>query len=239
MNPMSEQELREFRQQSNWFMRTQIEQNQKEFRLDEFPRFDWDPWRGELVFSSDGVPKVVARIQVVGTLSGGKISTWFWAWANSALLAPVRQSALRVRQFGEERGILTLLQPRWAAKEADAWQMTAIADRLIEGKGAFKIPGEDGFVFVVFTDLRAVSDRKRIFGTKSCSHVLDEDRPILVVSREPDGEVLAVCGGEDDSAATARDFPLDQLLRLDPALVELAGLPEGWGALRESPDRDW
>ncbi len=238
MTPMSEQEFRELRQASNWSMRTRIDQNEKEFQLGAYPRFDWDPWRGELVFSNGGVPKVVARIQLAGTLST-KAGTWHWAWSNPALLEPVRRSVLRVREFGEERGLLTLLQPKWAAKEADAWQMTAITHRLIDGKGAFRCPGQDSFIFMVFTDIRAVSDRKRIFGARTCSHVLDEGRPILLVSREPDGEVLAVCGGEDDSPATARDLPLDKLLALDPTLAPLADLPDGWAALRESPDQDW
>jgi hypothetical protein len=235
---MSEQDFQAFRQQSNWFMRTKMEENQKEFGLDSFSRFDWDQWRGELVFSSGGIPKVVARIQVVGSLST-RASTWFWAWANSALLAPIRQSVLRVREFGEERGLLTLLQPRWAAKETDAWQMTALTARLTDAKGAFKCTASDGFTFMVFTDIRAVSDRKRIFGAQTCSHVLEEDRPILLVSRELDGEVLAVCGAEDDSPATSRPLSLDQLLALDPTLTSLAGMADGWVALRDSLEHDW
>jgi hypothetical protein len=235
---MSEPEFQALRQQSNWFMRSQMEQNQKDFGLDAYSRFDWDQWRGELVFSKDGVPKVVARIQVAGTLST-KAKTWFWAWGNSAFLPPIRQSVLRVREFGEERGLLALLQPRWAAKEADAWHMTALTARLIEAKGAFKCPTPDGFTFLVFTDIRAVSDRTRIFGARTCRHVLDDDRPILLVSREKDGEVLAVCGQEDDTAETTRDLSLEKLLALDPALSGLADMPDGWVALRESLGQDW
>jgi hypothetical protein len=238
MNPISEQELREYRQQANWTMRRQMEENRKEFGLDAFPRFDWSPWRGELVFSSGGVPKVAARIQVAGSLSK-KAGTWCWGWADAGLPAAVRQAALRVRRFGEERTVLTLMQARWAAKESDAWDMTALANRMIDGKGAFKCPGADGATFLVFTELRALSDRRRVFGARTCSHVLEEGRPILLVSREPDGEVLAVCGGEDDSPETARDLPLEKLLGLDPSLSDLADLPDGWAALRESPDQDW
>jgi uncharacterized protein DUF6882 len=238
MNPMSDKEIEDFLRQANWFMRGLIDQNQKEFKLDGFARFDWDQWRGELVFSSGGVPKVVARIQVVGSLSM-KANTWFWAWANSEILDPVRQSARRTREFGIERGMLRLMQPRWAAKDKDAWDMTAVTTKLTDAKGAFRCPGQDGFTYMVFTDLRAVSDRKRVFGARACSHVLEEDRPILLVSKELDGEVLAVCGGEDDSAATTRDLPLDRLLALDPTLTELASMSDGWAALRESPDDPW
>jgi hypothetical protein len=238
MSAMSDKEVEDFIRQANWFMRGQVDQNQKEFKLDAFPRFDWNQWRGELVFSSGNVPKVVARIQVVGSLST-KANSWFWAWANSGIFEAVRKSARRTREFGIERGILRLMQPRWAAKDKDAWEMTAVTTRITDAKGAFRCPAPDGFTYMVFTDIRVVSDRQRLFGAKTCSHVLEEDRSILLVSRELDGEVLAVCGGEDDTPETTRDIPLDKLLDLDPTLIALADMPDGWAAMREASDQDW
>jgi hypothetical protein len=239
MNPWSDKEVEDFLRQANWFMRSQMDQNQKDFKLDSYTRFDWNQWRGELVFSSGGVPKVVARIQVVGTLAV-KASSWFWAWANAGIFDAVRQSAARTREFGIERGILRLIQPRWAAKEKDAWEMTAATVKVTDAKGAFRCPGQDGTVtYMAFTDIRAVSDRQRVFGARTCSHVRDDDRSILLVSRELDGEVLAVCGGEDDSPSTMRDITLDELIGFDPSLIPLADMPDGWVALRESGDGDW
>jgi hypothetical protein len=238
MTPMSEQEFQDYLRQANWFMRGQMDENRKAFRLDSYLRFDWDQWRGELVFSSGGTPKVVAKIQIVGSLSA-KSNAWVWAWAVPGYLASVRQAVLRTKEFGTERGIIRLMQPMWAAKESDAWEMTAVTSKLAEAKGAYRCPSQDGFTYMIFTDIRTVSDRKRVFGAQTCSHVLEEDQPVLLVSRELDGEVLAVCGGENDSAATARVLPLNQLLDLDPTLALLADMPDGWVALRESPDHDW
>ena len=239
MNPMSEAEILEFRQSSNWTMRERMERVQKEFGLDGYKQFAWDPWRGEMVFSNGGAPGLVARIQVVGALAGKKNPVWTWSWAKPELLAPVRQAVLDVRKFGEERGILALIQAKWPAQEADAWQMTAITLRLIDGVGAFKAPGADSSVFFVFTELRRVSDRKRVFGAQACSHVLEDGRPILLLSREADGEVLALCGGEDDAPSTFRPLPLDKLLGLDPSLLDLADMPDGWAAVRDSDGQAW
>jgi hypothetical protein len=235
---MSEEEFKGFLQQANWFMRGLMDENRKAFQLDGYQRFDWNPWRGELVFSREGIPRVVARIQLVGSHSA-KWGTWMWAWANPAYLAPVRQAVLRAKEFGTERVVLRLIQPKWKATESDAWGMTAVTAKLTEAKGAYRCPGQEGFTYMIFTDIRAVSDRKRVFGARTCSHVLEEGQPILLVSREKDGEVLAVCGGEKDSAATTRDLPLDRLLALDPTLEPLADMPDGWVALRESPDHGW
>jgi hypothetical protein len=238
MAAMSDKEVEDFLRQATWFMRAQMEQNQKDFELASYTRFDWHQWRGELVFSSGSVPKIVAKIQVVGNLSA-KAKTWFWSWANSGILDPVRQSARRAREFGIEHGVLRLMQPRWAAQDKDAWEMTAATAKLTDAKGAFRCPGADGYTYMVFTDIRAVTDRKRVFGAKTCSHVLDEDRSILLVSREMDGEVLAVCGGDDDTPETMRDLPLDKLIEFDMALTELADMPDGWVAMRESSGDAW
>ncbi|MBV8879083.1 MAG: hypothetical protein JO332_03870 [Planctomycetaceae bacterium] len=238
MNPMSEQEFQDHCRQCYWQMRAQNDELQKQFKLDTFPRFDWDQWRGEMVFSVAGTPKVVARIQVAGTFSP-KAGSWFWSWANTSLLESVRRAVLKTRQFGEERGITRLLQPKWAAKESDAWEMTAVTAKLNDAKGTFRSPGPDGFTYMVFTDIREVTDRKRIFGATVCAHVAEEDKPILLVSREPNGETLALCGGENDTPDAMHDVPLGQLLDLDPTLSLLGDLPDGWAAVRESAYDDW
>ncbi len=237
MNPMSEQEFQDTLRQANWRMREQIEQNKKAFQLDSYHRFDWDQWRGELIFSSGGTPKVVAKFQIVGTLSAKGL--WHWAWANPGFIDSVRQSVLKMKQFGEEQGITRLFTPKWGARESDAWEMTAMTCRLADAKGAYKIPGEERSTFMIFTDIRAVTDRKRILGASGCTHVLSEERPILLISREQNGDVLALCGGDDDSPEAMMDVTLAQLLDLDSTLSLLADMPDGWAALRESPDHDW
>jgi hypothetical protein len=235
---MSEQEFQDWCRQCYWQMRSQNDQIQKDFQLDKFPRYDWNQWRGEIVFSEAGTPKVVARIQVVGTFSP-KAGSWFWAWANQGLLESVRRDVLKTRKFGEERGVTRLLQPKWAAKESDAWEMSAITAKLNDSKGTFKAASPDGFTLMTFLDVRAVSDRRRIFGATACAHIAEEDKPILVLSRELNGEVLALCGGENDSPDAMHDVPLHQLLDKDPTLSLLADLPDGWAAVRDTEYDDW
>lgn len=238
MSAMTEQEVQDYIRQANWFMRGQIEENRKNFQLDSLPRFEWDQWRRELVFSVGGDPKVVGQIQIAGNHSP-KAGSWTWAWANNGLLEPIRRASLKAREFGNEKGIIRLIQPKWAAKESDAWEMTAVVSKLIDAKGAFRCPSPDGFTYMVFTDLRTVTNRKRIFGVQACSHILEQDQPILLVSREADGETLAMCGGENDGPATTKSVAMQKLLDLDPTLSLLADLPDGWVALRESADDDW
>ena len=60
---------------------------QREFRLGSWPRWDWDQDTGELVFSRDGVPHVVADFQFVGSISTVS-DTWRWVAARPEPAAP-------------------------------------------------------------------------------------------------------------------------------------------------------
>jgi uncharacterized protein DUF6882 len=80
---------------------------EEEFRISTWPRWDYDFERGTLIFSQDGVPRVLATIQVIGTTSiSGE--TWMWGWANESLPPNVRKAAAKVRAFGEVENIVEL-----------------------------------------------------------------------------------------------------------------------------------
>src|SRR5580658_846273 len=72
----------------------------EEFRIGSWARWDYDLDRGIFVFSENGMPKVRASIEVVGStsVSGG---TWMWSWANRSLPPDVTEAMTKVREFGE------------------------------------------------------------------------------------------------------------------------------------------
>jgi hypothetical protein len=68
--------------------------------------------------------------------------------------------------------------------------------------------------------------------------VLEEGRPILAVSHDPDGEWEFLCATTDDPK-DARQVSLAFILDLDSSLAEVGDLPVGWRALRDSADAPW
>jgi hypothetical protein len=68
--------------------------------------------------------------------------------------------------------------------------------------------------------------------------VLEDDFPILVVSHDPDGAWEFLCG-TTDKPKDAREIFLGEALELDPGLREVADLPVGWRALRDSREAPW
>ncbi len=130
---------------------------ERDFELGSFERFDWNQETGEIVFSDQGVPKVVATIQFVGSIST-RSGTWLWSWDNPTVLEGIKDQMHRVRDFGTEHGLPMLTTAKWEADEIDGWEMTAITAKILEARGAYRSPHEDGFTFMVFTDIRWASE---------------------------------------------------------------------------------
>lgn len=145
------EEYEAFVADSEAYLKSVQEQTKVEFNLGAYERYDWDQEKGTLVFSDQDVPKVVAKIQFVGSIST-ETNTWLWAWANNSVLPGLCEEIWRVKAFGEENGYWQLHTPKWEADEVDGWTMTAIAARLIRANGAYRSK-DNGFTFMIFTQI--------------------------------------------------------------------------------------
>jgi len=118
---------------------------QSEFRLDECTRFDYDVVAGTLIFSNDGVPKVIAEIQIVGTTSV-QSGNWLWAWANADWPRERVVDSERVRAFGAEHGICELMHDYVEEGDLNAlgWALTAVMMRVTGAVGAYRPPRDEG-----------------------------------------------------------------------------------------------
>lgn len=117
-----------------------------EFRLNDWPRYDYDVDAGTLIFSDQGVAKVIAEIQIVGTTSV-KAGNWLWAWANSHWPSERVTDAELVRAFGEEHGICELTHD-YVEENADlnalGWELASVTARVTNALGAYRPPRDEG-----------------------------------------------------------------------------------------------
>jgi len=73
-----------------------------------------------------------------------------------------------------------------------------------------------------------------------CSHVLEENAPILYVTHdEDDGVWQFLCGGENHETQHARIVALGEIAKIDLSINELYDMPLGVGASRESINGQW
>lgn len=147
--------------QAHEYLNIQQEQNEREFSLSSYPRYDWSQDTGEIIFSEseNGEPRVVAKVQFVGDLSSIS-GTWLWAWDNPTINERWKQGVVNVKKYGEENNIRQLTESKWKADDVDGWEMTSIAALLLNAKGAYKSPDENGAIFMVFTDIQWANGAK-------------------------------------------------------------------------------
>jgi len=96
--------------------------------------------------------KVLAQIQAVGSTSTTS-NTWLWGWANESLPTSVTARICEVRDFGNSEALAKLTEPKLPDQEYLGWELTAIAAQIIGAKGAYRCPGERGFLYLLYTDL--------------------------------------------------------------------------------------
>jgi hypothetical protein len=130
---------------------------QDEFRLGSWSRYDYDLKAGKLLFSEDGVVKVVTEIQIAGSTSA-KASNWLWSWANSNLPGELLSDAKLVRSFGEENGIDELAQPYVMDTDNDlealGWGLAGAMVRVCNALGAYHSPrGEGGGLYLILKNI--------------------------------------------------------------------------------------
>lgn len=154
---MNAEQFSDFRHAAVHELKQLNENCNKQFYLDSWPRWNYDLERGTLTFSWEDVPKVIATIQVVGTtsISGG---TWLWGWANAHLPVAVTKAIEKVRELGKAEGLTELTRAKSKDDKFLGWEMTAIAAKVLGAKGAYRCPGENGFIYVVYAALRFTSE---------------------------------------------------------------------------------
>lgn len=82
-------------------------------------------------------------------------------------------------------------------------------------------------------------DQPRNCATLTVRQILDGTEPILVVSHDADDHEWQFIGSSDASLADARVVALEEMVPLDPTILEVADLPPGWQATREEVGGPW
>ena len=121
--------------------------------------YSWylDQRTGKLTFSKEGVTKVIADAQIVGSYSTYS-HTWMWSWANKYVDEGMKKDVLKVKEYGERHRYKELTMAKWECDEDYAGTMTAAAGYQVKSKMGYRGPIEDGYVYMMITDIRWADD---------------------------------------------------------------------------------
>jgi hypothetical protein len=70
------------------------------------------------------------------------------------------------------------------------------------------------------------------------AQVLERAEPILHAVHDENCEWQFI-GSSDGTAENGRVIALHEAVELDPSVLQLADMPVGWHAFRDSPERSW
>jgi hypothetical protein len=82
-------------------------------------------------------------------------------------------------------------------------------------------------------------DQPRDCATITMRQVLDGSEPILLVSHDSNDHGWQFIGSSDAAMDDARVVGLEEIVRLDPTILEVANLPPGWQAVRRELGGPW
>ena len=69
--------------------------------------------------------------------------------------------------------------------------------------------------------------------------VMDHNEPILVVTHEAGEDSWSFIGSTDGTLENCKLIALEEAVAIDPSVLQLADLPVGWRASRDSPQKPW
>jgi len=82
-------------------------------------------------------------------------------------------------------------------------------------------------------------DQPRNCATFTMRQVLDGSEPILLVSHDAEDHGWQFIGSSDASMADFKLVCLEEIVRLDATVLEVADLPPGWQAIRDHAGGEW
>ena len=118
----------------------------EQYRILEWPRWDFDADAKILTFSQKGEPKVRARVAVVGTVQGNE---WQWVWSNHNFSVEERNLIHPVREFGVAKGWSQLSESLVKENDSDGWELTSIALHLLDGQWTYRFPTDLGYCYLI------------------------------------------------------------------------------------------
>jgi len=155
---MTDDEFTEFLESSLENLSALNNRNASEFNLGRWERWSINLETAILTFSTESMERVRATIRVVGT-SSDESKTFRWGWANEHLPPAATEGMTEIREFGERENLEPLT---WDTLDEVSdievgWEMTALAVRILNGRGCYRYASGNGFVYLLIVDLAFIA----------------------------------------------------------------------------------
>lgn len=114
----------------------------EEYDINSYEHWYYDHGIGAFHFKSDDGRNLYFKYVDVGSFST-KLNTWMWSWDNKSTPKHVAKGLEKVKSYGEENNFKDLSQGLLEnGDEYTGWALTAVAAKLLNAIGAYRIPQE-------------------------------------------------------------------------------------------------
>lgn len=128
------------------------------WRLGEEASWHLDQNSGQLLLTFDDGSFALAPAQIVGSYHHND-SSFLWAWDHPSVLPGLAGHAMNVRNFGREQKSSELTKGRILCTEQRAWELTALAMRLGQAKGTYRVMIKpDVSLFLTFGEVQLAQE---------------------------------------------------------------------------------
>jgi len=160
-------------------------------RYGQHAHWYWDDSSSTLTFSDPTLPTVRVNCSVVGTTEG---NSWQWSWANKNTPPHAKHDMDKVREFGEENGYDKLTTPFLEANDYTGWEMTAVAEHVLNALGAYRFPTDEGYCYLIYRKIEEIGNNEKddLWGAMRGTVTI----PPGVDLAEPSGEVWEALSDE-------------------------------------------
>lgn len=124
----------------------------EKYEIRAYEKWFYSQETGFLTFSDEGIDKIKIRYEEVGSISTSS-NTWLWAWANPHLTEKIKSEIEQIKKFGEEHLFEPLTKSKWYGDNYDGWEMTGISALLMNAKGAYRVPTDNTFSFMIYKEV--------------------------------------------------------------------------------------
>jgi hypothetical protein len=152
ITPKDTKEFEELSKISYEYLKKQQEEVEEKYGIEKYENWFYDQEKGTLSFSDKGIDKIIIKYEEVGSISKTS-NTWLWSWANPHLDYKIKTDVNLVKEYGEKQKLEKLIKRKWNADEYDGWEMTAISAYLMRAKGAYRVPTEKTFSFMIYKEI--------------------------------------------------------------------------------------
>jgi len=82
-------------------------------------------------------------------------------------------------------------------------------------------------------------DQARNVAAVTSVHVTKQNKPILLVSHYTDDHSWAFLSGEPVTVEESQIISMEEIVNIDPTVLEIATLEPGWSAERKEVGKEW